>query len=143
VRSTPALRLTVHAAFGALWLLGAAVFVLKHFFAVATEFGPAPHPWQPTLLLMHGILAVAVTFLFGWVCADHVAFTWRMRADRVSGVWLLGLVAVLIITGFAAFFLVDDSLRSTNGTVHEWLGLVLMIPWVAHLLFGRKVPRRR
>jgi hypothetical protein len=137
VRTTPALRFTVHSVFAILWVLGAAVFVLKHFFAVAGEFGSLPHPWQPSLLVLHGILAVGATFLFGWICGDHVALTWRMRADRTSGVWLLALVSVLIVTGFAAFFLVDDSLRATNGLVHEYLGLALMIPWLSHLLFGR------
>jgi hypothetical protein len=143
VRSTPTLRYSVHGTFALLWLLGAAVFVLKHFFAVAGEFGTTPHPWQPTLLLMHGIVAVVATFLFGWVSGDHVALTWRMRADRASGVWLLVLVAALIITGFAAFFVVDDSVRAMNGAVHEWLGLALMIPWTAHLMFGRGAHSRR
>jgi hypothetical protein len=143
MRSTPALRFTVHAIFTSLWLLGAAVFVLKHFFPVAGEFGPAPHPWQPSILALHGIVAVAATFLFGWICADHVALTWRLRADRASGVWLLALVSVLIVTGFAAFFLVDDSLRAMNGTLHEWLGLALMLPWIMHLMFGRDTSRRK
>jgi len=128
--------------FAALWLLGAAVFVLKHFFSVQGEFGVTPHPWQPTILMLHGIAAVAATFLFGWICGDHVALTWRMRADRASGVWLLAMVFVLIATGFAAFFMVSDSLRSLNGTVHEWLGLALMIPWLLHLMFGRGRMRR-
>jgi NO-binding membrane sensor protein with MHYT domain len=137
LRSSPVLRFAVHTTFASLWLLGAAVFVLKHFFAMAGEFGPSPHPWQPPLLLVHGVIAVAATFLFGWICGDHVALTWRMRADRASGVWLLVLVAVLILTGFAAFFLVDDSWRSANGTMHELLGLALMVPWLQHLMFGR------
>ncbi len=142
MRAQPALRASSHAIFATLWLLGAAVFVLKHFFATAGEFGVTPYPWQPAVLMLHGIVAVIATFLFGWICADHVALTWRMRADRVSGVWLLALIFVLMLTGFAAFLLVDDSVRAVNGTVHEWLGLALMIPWVMHLLFGRG-PRRR
>jgi len=143
MRSQPTLRTSTHVTFAALWLLGAAVFVLRHFFAVTGEFGATPHPWQAPVLMMHGIVAVAATFLFGWICGDHVALTWRMRADRASGVWLLALVFSLVITGFAMFFLVDDSLRSISGTVHEWVGLALMFPWMAHLLFGRGGPRRR
>ncbi len=142
MRSQPALRSSTHAVFAALWILGAAVFVLKHFFSVQGEFGVTPHPWQPTILMLHGIVAVAATFLFGWICGDHVALTWRMRADRASGVWLLAMVFVLIATGFAAFFMVSDSLRAMNGTVHEWLGLALMIPWLLHLMFGRGRKRR-
>jgi hypothetical protein len=142
VRSSPKLRFAVHATFASLWLLGAAVFVLKHFFSVTGEFGPAPHPWQPALLMLHGMVAVLATFVFGWVSGDHVAQTWRMRADRASGVWLLVLISVLVLSGFAAFFLVEDSLRSMNAALHEWLGLALMVPWMAHLLFGRDPTRR-
>jgi hypothetical protein len=135
--SPPALRFTIHAVFAGLWVLGAAAFVLKHFFATAGEFGPSPHPWQPVMLLLHGIIAVAATFLFGWICGDHVATTWLMRADRASGIWLLALISVLVVSGFAAFFLVDESLRTKDGSVHELLGLALAIPWLLHLRFGR------
>jgi hypothetical protein len=143
MRSQPALRTSSHILFAALWLLGLGVFVLRHFFAVQGEFGVTSHPWQPAILMLHAIAAIGFTFLFGWICGDHVALTWRMRADRASGVWLLVLIFALMATGFAAFFLVDDSLRSVNGAVHEWLGLALMIPWVLHLLFGRGPARRR
>ena len=138
VRATPKLRYSVHGTFALLWLLGASVFVLKHFFAVSGEFGTTPHPWQPTLLLMHGVVAVIATFLFGWVSGDHVAHTWRMRADRASGVWLLVLIAALIITGFAAFFVVDDSVRAVNGTVLA----VFFVP-LAFVAVRRAVRRMR
>ncbi len=138
MRSSPTwFRATVHSSFGALWLVGAAVFVLKHFFRTTTEFGTAQHPWQPKLLVVHGIIAVFVTFLFGWISGDHVSATWGRGVDRMSGLWLIGLITSLIVTGFAAFFLVDDAVRSWNGTLHEILGLLLMLPWIAHILWGR------
>lgn len=126
------LRAIVHATFGALWCLGAVIFVLEHFFTRADEFGAAVHPWQPSLTELHGIVAVFATYLFGWMCADHVARAWRSATVRSSGLWMLALVAVLAVTGFAAFFLVADSARAVNGVVHEYLGLALIVPWVAH-----------
>jgi hypothetical protein len=139
VRNTPGwLRLGIHGVFGALWLAGAAVFVLKHFFAVSTELGATQNPWAAKALLVHGVLAVPATFLFGWIAADHVAVMWRNGADRVSGLWLLWLVAALIVTGFAGFFLVADSVRAWNGTLHELLGLALIAPWLVHLAGGRR-----
>lgn len=137
------LRALVHATFGTLWCLGAAVFVLEHFFAENGEFGLVPHPWAPGLTEIHGIVAVLATYLFGWICADHVAKTWRSAADRQSGLWILVLVAVLAATGFAAFFLVDDSARAINGAVHEYLGLALLLPWGAHAMWFRRRRARR
>ena len=138
MRSSPLpLRVTIHSAFAALWLTGAAIFVLRHFLAVTTDFGVAPHPWQPALLVLHGAIAVAVTFLFGWIVGEHVSETWRRGLERSSGLWILLIISLLVITGFAAFFLVQDRLRSLNGTVHEWLGLLLIVPAAVHLVGAR------
>jgi hypothetical protein len=130
-------RVIVHATFGVLWCLGVAIFVLERFFSEADEFGTSASPWQPTLIEVHGIVAVFALYLFGWLSADHVAKTWRSAADRASGLWMLALVAALAVTGFAGFFLVDDSVRGVNGSVHAYLGLALVLPWVAHLSWFR------
>jgi hypothetical protein len=135
--SPPWLRLGIHLAFAVLWIAGAAVFTLKHFFPAGTEFGPAPNPAAAPLLVVHGVVAVLVTFLFGWIAADHVQMMWRVGADRASGLWLLWLVAILIVTGFAGFFLVTDAVRDWNGLLHGLLGLALIAPWLVHLFGGR------
>ena len=131
------LRLGIHLAFAMLWLAGAAVFALKHFFPASTEFGPAPSPAAAQLLVVHGSIAVLVTFLFGWIAAAHVRVMWRVGADCASGLWLLWLVGILIVTGFAGFFLVTDSVREWNGLLHGLLGLALIAPWLVHLFGGR------
>ena len=138
MRYSPRLRVGIHLAFGVLWLAGAAVFVLKHFFPASTEFGPAPNAAAAPLLVVHGIVAVLVTFLFGLITAAHVGAMRRVGADRASGLWLLWLVAILIVTGFAGFFLVGDSVRDWNGLLHGLLGLALIAPWLVHLFGGRR-----
>ena len=116
------LRLGIHLAFALLWIAGAAVFVLKHFFVAGTEFGPAPNPAAAPLLVVHGIVAVLVTFLFGWIAAAHVSVMWRVGADRASGLWLLWLVPI----------------RDWIGLIHGLLGLALIAPWLLHLFGGRR-----
>jgi hypothetical protein len=138
VRLAPAsLRAAVHSTFGALWLLGTAAFVLQHFYRTPTEFGPAVNPWQPRVIALHGMLAVLGTFLFGWIAGGHVAVAWRRAADRPVGVVLTVLLALLIVTGFASFFLVEDAWRASDAAVHEYLGLALLLPWLAHLTWSR------
>jgi hypothetical protein len=138
MRSLPLwLRVTIYSSFGALWATGVVIFTLKYFFQAAGEFGPMPHPWQAKLLVVHGIVALFSTYLFGWISAQHVGEAWRRGVSRASGTWLIVLIAALGLSGFAAFFLVDDSIRSVNGTIHEFVGLVLLLPWIAHWLTGR------
>jgi hypothetical protein len=130
----PWLRIAVHATFGLVWLGGAGVFVLKHFFESRDVFGP--QPWQPPLTELHGVLAVLATFLFGWIVADHRAQPVR---HRVSGVLLIAPLTWLVATGFAQFFLVDDSWRGVDATLHEFVGLAWLLPWLAFLTWA---PRR-
>jgi hypothetical protein len=110
---------------------------LKHFLTTSTELGPAPNAAAAPLLVVHGIIAVIVTFLFGFIAAAHVRVMWRVGADRASGLWLLWLVSILLVTGFAGFFLVTDSIRDWNGLLHGVLGLALIAPWLVHLFGGR------
>jgi hypothetical protein len=124
----PFLRIAIHATFGLMWLVGAGVFALKHFFESREVFGP--DPWQPPLTTLHGILAVPATFLFGWIAADYRA---RPHRHWVSGVLLIVPLTWLIVTGFAQFFLVSDEWRGVDATLHELVGLAWILPWLAYL----------
>jgi hypothetical protein len=138
MRSLPRwLRVAIYSSFGALWVSGLVISTLKHFFRVAGEFGSMPHPWQPKVLVVHGIVAVIAIYFFGWISAQHVGDAWRRGVSRASGTWLVVLIAALALSGFAAFFLVDESIRSVNGLMHEFAGLALAFPWFAHWLTGR------
>ena len=66
------LRRCLYSSLGLLWLSGLAWLIMHLFFAREAEFGVAPHPWQPRILVFHGVLAVVATFLFGWIAGSHV-----------------------------------------------------------------------
>ncbi len=132
--SPPWLRVAVHATFSLMWIVGTAVFVLRHFFEDPDVFGP--HPWQPPLTELHGILAVVATFLFGWIVADHRA---QPQRRRVSGTILVLFLVWLVVTGFAQFFLVSDEWRGIDSTLHEFVGLAFLVPWLAYVTFRSRV----
>lgn len=137
----PWLRVSLHTSFAAVWLTGFVVFLLRHFYQVSTEFGSAPHPWQPKLLVIHGIIAVPVLYLFGWISARHVGEGWRHGKNRWSGLPLLAVTAVLALSGFAGFYLTNEAARSANGSIHEILGLALIVPALFHWIIGRRIRR--
>src|SRR5262245_45627271 len=99
------LRRLVYAVFGALWLTGGVWLVLHFYFQRETEFGVEPHPWQPTLLMVHGLLALGAVFLFGWVAASHVDSYWSRKLNRITGILLITVVSVLALTGIANYYL--------------------------------------
>jgi hypothetical protein len=132
------LRRSLYSSLGFLWLSGLAWLILHWFFARETEFGAAPHPWQPGILLIHGVLALVATFLFGWIAGSHVGFNWRRGLQRISGVTLIVLLAVLALTGLGNYYLTGDAARAANSLVHEGAGLLAIVPALLHWAVAKR-----
>jgi hypothetical protein len=132
------LRRCLYASLGLLWLSGLAWLILHWFFAREAEFGVAPHPWQPRILVIHGVLAVVATFLFGWIAGSHVGASWRRGAQRVSGVSLIALLVVLALTGLGSYYLTWDGARTANSLVHEIAGVLAIVPALVHWATARR-----
>ncbi len=126
------LRRTVYAGFGALWLTGCLWFALDQFFTTPGDFGVQRHPWQPTLLFLHGLLALATSYLFGWVMARHVAEVWRSGRRRVSGSAFTVVLCALSVTGFALFFVAEPSVQWWSERSHEILGVAVTLLAIEH-----------
>ena len=135
-----ALRATTYAVFIVLWLSGCVWLVLHEFFAVQSEFGTVQHPWEPTLLLVHGVIAVVALYVLGWLTARHITEKWDQSRRRLSGMALLVLLFVLSASGFALFFLTDDQVRAWNSGLHEIVGLGITLFAIEHWFFGK--PKR-
>jgi hypothetical protein len=133
-------RIWVYAIVGTLWLTGIVWFFLDEFGATRGEFGVTPHPLEAPLLLLHGILAILSMYLFGWIVARHVSRWWAARQRRLSGGLLTGLLALLSVSGFALFFLVNDRSLQIATVIHDALGLAAVIFAVQHwFLRGRRM----
>ena len=135
-----ALRVTTYVVFTVLWLSGCIWLVLHEFFATQGEFGTVQHPWEPALLLMHGVIAVFAVYVLGWLTARHITEKLEQSRRLVSGFALLVLLFVLSISGFALFFLTDDRVRAWSSDLHEILGLTITLFAVEHWFFGK--PKR-
>jgi hypothetical protein len=133
-RMAPLLRFAAYGLVAGLWLSGCAWLLLQGFFRVATPFGPQLHPWQPPLLLVHGVLAIPALYLFGWISPGHALEGGRSRRRRASGgsFWLL--LALLVLSGFALYFVTAEAPRALSSWVHEMLGVaagaVALLHWI-------------
>jgi hypothetical protein len=132
------LRWLTYTSFGVLWLSGCVWLALHVFFQSAGDFGPAPHPWQPSLMVIHGVAAMVVTFLVGWIAGSHVTVHWKRRIKRVSGIALISLVALLALTGLGGYYLGSESLRNQTAFVHELAGVIVLIPALLHWFAKRR-----
>src|SRR5271155_2812168 len=92
-------RLAVFLIAGGLWLSGCVWLCLDQLFATRGQFGVTPHPWEPPILLVHGLTAILSMYLFGWIGARHVLRWWHVGLRRVSGGTLAAFLSILILSG--------------------------------------------
>jgi hypothetical protein len=76
-------------------------------------------------------------YLFGWITARHVLRWWPGRIRRWSGGGLAAFIAMLIVSGFALFFLTDDEWQHYSAVSHEVLGLAVTLFAVRHWFYRR------
>jgi hypothetical protein len=116
---------------------GAAWLMAQNLFATTTDFGPLAPPWAARVLAIHGGVAMLFLIAVGAWLPLHVAPRLRRGAGLVSGIFQLGLLAALTITGYGLYYLAQETTRPTWSSVHWLCGLVL--PTV--LLFHRRRSR--
>lgn len=126
-----ALRRAINWTCTLLWLSGCAWLVAHFGFPARTDFGPAPNPWEPGLLRVHGWLAVGAVFLSGWITAGHISDRWRRSRNRLSGFSLAGFAAVLTLTGYALYY-TADRLHDGAAVTHEVLGTLVIVFALVH-----------
>ncbi len=115
------LRGALYGVFGILWVSGAAWLVAHLAFPEQTSFGPAPNPWEPAILRIHGWVAAAGVFLLGWITSRHIVDRWPIHRRRPSGLFLSALGTLLVLTGYALYY-TTDRLHGLASTTHEILG---------------------
>jgi hypothetical protein len=131
-------RLAVYLLVGALWLSGCAWLCLDNFFARRGPFGMAAHPLEPPMLLAHGVIAILSMYLFGWITARHVLRWWSAGLRRVSGGALAAFIVLLVVSGFALFFLTDDQWQHAAALTHDVLGVAVALFAIQHWFFRRR-----
>lgn len=136
-------RVAIYIVLGGLWASGCLWLLLDEFFARSGQFGTTPHPWQPPILLLHGIVAIVGMYLLGWVTARHVLRWWPGRLRRLSGSTLAAFLALLVVSGFALFFLSDDRWLRIAALAHDALGLGVTVFGIQHWFFARRRDIRR
>lgn len=128
---------------GSLLLLsGGAWILLSYFGRIEGEFGPEPNPWQPWLLRLHGLALIPALLGFGGLFVIHVPKGWRSKNQRNTGVALLAIIGVLILSGYLLYYVGDDSLRNWTSVTHWVIGLAMPAVFMGHYLQRRQSAKR-
>ena len=141
LRLSPRHRLTFYCASLLLFLSGAA-WAWAHYL---DESGPTsgwPREWKPLLLKIHGFSAMAFVLLLGTLLPGHVRRAWHARKNRNNGAFFLSVVGLLTLSGYALYYLGDETWRNATTQFHLWLGLVAPVLLLWHIRAGRKATRK-
>jgi len=125
-------RAAVYLIMTSLWVSGCGWLLLDQLVAKRGPFGAAPHPLEPPLLLIHGVMAILAMYLLGWISARHVLRWWSAGLRRLSGGALAALLAPLVVSGFALFFVSDDEWQRRAAAIHDVIGVAVTVFAIQH-----------
>jgi hypothetical protein len=131
----------LHASAIAIAISGVVYGFMKYVMTGSDPDSPLGHPWQPGVLKAHVLAAPFLVFAFGLVARGHALPKWKSgeTTGKRSGISLLGLIAPLVLSGYAVQVFTGDSLRKEMGWIHAALGAVYILAYAAHLLKRRPV----
>jgi MFS family permease len=98
----------------------------------------AEDPTAPLLLEVHGAAAMGFLLVLGALLTDHLPRGWRQERERASGLSLVTLCAILIISGWGLYYFGQEQLRAATSWVHSVLGLLLPCAVGVHVWRGRR-----
>ncbi|MFO1304116.1 MAG: hypothetical protein U1F54_10315 [Burkholderiales bacterium] len=137
------LRRTNYAITGVLVLTGATWLVLAYVAAPPGEPRPAPHAWNGTLLMFHGIAAYAALLTYALVGHAHVRLGWRERTLRPMAASLVASILVLATTGLGLYYAAADVARAWAEWSHIAAGIAMPVLLALHIRNGRRAARHQ
>jgi hypothetical protein len=139
LRLNPYFRWAVYTAFVLLFVSGA-VWLL----ADQLKDGPNGELWQAAganLLMVHGGVAMATLLLLGALFPLHMQRAWRAHKNRMTGIAMVTLNTILVVTSFGLYYLGSETLRPWISDTHIAVGLTLPILLLIHIVQGRRGSR--
>ena len=135
---SPRHELWIYLAGAAVFLSGVGWLVAHYFLAVAGEFGETRHASEPWWLRLHGGAAMLFLIAFGSLFPRHIVPGWRKQKNRGSGVSMIALVSLLILTGYALYYLGGEQSRAWISAIHWTIGVACGGGFWLHAWLGKK-----
>lgn len=140
LRFSRRLRWWFYSVFAALFISGAAWLAIL-LTQRSSDAESSIHPAQPTLMKLHGAAAMAALFLLGVLLPLHIRRGWKAGRNRSTGSVLIALCALLIVSGYALYYVGDEHTRHLSAVIHDALGVIFPASLAWHIVIGRKSRR--
>lgn len=125
-----------------LWLSGSGWLLLHYFGQKAGEYGPEMNPAEPWMMTAHGLFLIPVLLGIGGIFVAHIPKGWSHVRQRVAGVALCTVLAILVASGYLLYYAGDEALRDWSGLIHWVIGLGLPVIFLWHYINGLYDRRR-
>ena len=123
-----------------LWISGSYWLYVSYFAGNATEFA-TPNPAPALLPELHGAAAMAFLLALGALLPRHLPQGWRQKRQRPSGLLLVVVCAILVLTGWGLYYFSAEGLRAATRVIHSVLGVLLPLAMAGHVWRVRRRPR--
>lgn len=90
-------------------------------------------------LVLHGISAAFSLLVFGSVLPNHVRAAWNVQRNRLTGILMLVVMALLMASGLGLYYGSED-MHDTMLWSHWIIGFLLFAVLPLHLVVGARAP---
>jgi hypothetical protein len=119
------------------WVTGILWLIFHYFLMRQGEFGSEPQPLETWWLRLHGAFAFAALWIGGMLWAVHIGPALSRPGKRISGLLLVGMLAILAVTGYLLYYAVDDGLRDGVRWAHWICGILIGVVLGIHVVRAR------
>lgn len=130
-------RLTLYAA-GLLLLLSGICWALIQHLDEEGKAGDNLVKLKQPLIAIHGLSAMVFVFLLGTLLFGHIRRSWHARKNTKNGLFFIVAVGLLTLSGYALYYLGNESWRNAASHFHLWLGIAAPLLLILHIWLGRK-----
>ena len=125
-------------------LTGIVFAVMKYAMKSNDEFAVVNHPLQPYMLSAHVVIAPFLVFAFGWVFTNHIwpGFTSGIARKRKSGLWSMGAIVPMVLSGYLLQVSTADALRHAMAIAHWISSGAFVVAYIAHVFVANRVSSR-
>jgi len=127
-------RRVLYLVFAVLWGSGGAWLISE--WLKDPELGPTRTVLQTLSMEIHGATMLVYVAMLGTLWT-HVRRGFALKANRLSGSFVIATNVILALSGWVLYYLTDDGVRRGSSTIHWVIGIAVLPLLIAHILLGR------